>query len=389
MEKRTLWERIFPPRSKNVYYTKDINQECWHYTAFSKSAFEMDTVRSAVDSLARNIAKMGINHVIDNEKGKKVARSTIQRVLKNPNEFMTQYDFLYKVALIYYVNNEVFIYPVWDGSQLVALYPINSTSYELVTSNGHYYVRFRMRYTQEYVVPYEELIHLRRFYYTYDILADPNTSLNPAIELINSQNQGIINGIKNSAIIRGILKTVGIIKESEAKRNREQFVNDNLNSSNNGGIIFVDGKYDYTPIDSKPYMVDSATMQEAKTKIFDYYGVNEDFVQNKGGYEEVYEGVLEPFANMLSQQFTKALFTSKEIGFGNEIVANTSRMKFQSIDKVNATVTTTYQLGLFTINEYREMYGFEPVENGDIRQVSLNFVDSNNQNSYQGGNDNE
>ena len=41
-------------------------------------------------------------------------------------------------------------------------------------------------------------------------------------------------------------------------------------------------------------------------------------------------------------------------------------------------------LGMFTFNECREVFEFEPVEGGDKRIVSLNYVDADKANEYQG-----
>lgn len=42
------------------------------------------------------------------------------------------------------------------------------------------------------------------------------------------------------------------------------------------------------------------------------------------------------------------------------------------------------QTGLLTVNEFREIFGFNALPDGDKRFVSLNYVDSKKQNTYQG-----
>ena len=101
---------------------------------------------------------------------------------------------------------------------------------------------------------------------------------------------------------------------------RDQFVRDNLSASNSGGVMVIDGKFDYQNIESKPYIVDADTLKEVKERIYSYFGVNDNFVQNKfkpEEYEAVYEGRIEPFAMMISQAFTEKLFTAREKGFGS------------------------------------------------------------------------
>ena len=46
-----------------------------------------------------------------------------------------------------------------------------------------------------------------------------------------------------------------------------------------------------------------------------------------------------------------------------------------------------FDRGIITINEYREMMYFEPIEDGDARMVSLNYVKADEQSIYQIGED--
>lgn len=386
-----IWKVLTGNRNTYTTNTSPFNISQWQYKKFGEDAYKLDAIKSSIDALARNLAKMELKHIRTDKDGNKstVRNSDISRVLKKPNQYITSYDFLYKVATQYYLYNNAFIYPEFDEmGKLVNLYPINSKAYKIYEYKNNVYIKFTIKYTLEFTAPYSDIIHLRRFYSDDDLLGDSNEALFPAIELANATNQGIINGIANSAVIRGILKTVNILKEEDLKKNKEKFIKENLQASNNGGVIFVDGKFDYQAIDSKPYIVSAEIVDSAKSKIYDYFGVNEEFVQNRftgEGYDAIFEGILEPFSVMIAQAFSRVLFTEFEKSNGNDIEIAMSRLKYQPIDKITSIVTATYQLGLFTVNEYREMYGYTPVEDGDKRLVSLNLVNSNKQDEYQLG----
>ena len=118
----------------------------------------------------------------------------------------------------------------------------------------------------------------------------------------------------------------------------------------------------------------SSIVDAAKAKIFDYFGVNQDFVQGSGNYEQVYETRMEPFAILLSQALTSKLFTDRELGTGNEIIASTNRMQYQTFAAINSLVTATIQQGIFTVNEIRAMYGYDPIPDGDQIKTSLNYT---------------
>jgi HK97 family phage portal protein len=381
-------------RNKSKLIRYDIDQ--YRFTRWDKKATELYLIRASVDALARNVAKMQLEAVMYTDRDrseKKVDRnSDVARVIRHPNFYMTSYDFLYKIAAMYFTTNNVFIYPEYENGKLVALHPINYEEFELYqTENGTLIAKFRLSYRKTYTILYDDVIHLRNHYITNDLLGDSNdASLRPVCELLSTQNQGIIAGIKNSAIIRGILKALNVIKDEDLNKARDRFVEDNLRASNNGGVIAIDGKFDYQNIESKPYVVDANSMSEAKKMVFDYFGINEGFITNKftpEEYEAVYEGRLEPFAIMLTQSLTHGLYTERELGFGNEIEANMSKVKYQPISAITSLIAATNQLGLFRKNEYREMLGYPPLsdeDGGNDIVISLNYVNSSNLDEYQG-----
>lgn len=384
-------------RQKILRY--DIDQ--YKVRQWDKKSIELYLIRASIDALARNIGKMELDAVMYTDRDnsvKKVNRaSDVAKVLKHPNQYMTMYDFLYKIAAMYYASNNAFIWPEYSKEgNLIALWPINYENFQLYESDrGTLIAKFRISYRKTYTVPYDDIIHLRNHFMDDDLVGSSNQALVPVCELMDAQNQGIIHGIQNSAIIRGILKSVNVIKEQDMKAARNRFVEDNLAASNNGGVIVVDGKFDYTPIESKPYMVDAETMAESKRMVFDYFGINEGFITNKftpEEYEAVYEGRLEPFAIMLTQALTKGLYTDRERGFGNEVEANMSRVKYQPISAITSLIAATNQLGLFRKNEYREMLGYPPLsdeEGGNEIVISLNYVNAQNLDKYQIGEPND
>ena len=359
-----------------------LTTECWAYRSFNGDFVKLDLIASCIDALARNIGKIELKSVMRKKDNVSVTdlTSDVARALKNPNPYMTSYDFLYKITSLYFISNNVFIWPEYDGQgRLIALWPINYTSFKLRRlDNGILIAQFQLTYAHEYTIPYSRLIHLRNKFTTDDMFGDTNDALNPIAELANAQNQGIINGIKNSALIRGILKSANVIKEEDMVKARDQFIRDNLSASNNGGVMLVDGKFDYQNIESKPYVIDADTMQEVRQRIYAYFGVNDEFIQNKftsEQYEAVYEGRIEPFAMMISQAFTFKLFTERERGFGNEVEANMAKLKYQPMTVITRVITATNQLGLFTRDEYREMLGYEPLgpeRGGDEIMIAVN-----------------
>lgn len=341
--------------------------DTWSFKTFDKSVLEMDITLACIDAIAKNTAKIRLKAV---KRGEGVATpdttSDVARVLKRPNRYMTAYDFLYKVTALLLTSDNAFVYPEYDDKgRLQALWPIAYESFKLVKgSDNRLYASFQLNYFRTYTAPYEDLIHLRQHYITDDLFGASHDALKPVCALIETQDQGIINGIKNSAVIRGILKATGVLKESTIKEARDAFIKDNLSAQNNGGVMFLDSKFDYQHLDSKPYVIDAETMQQSKRKVLDFFHISQEFLDSSytpEQYEAIYEGVLEPLAIQISQALTIGLYTERERAFGAEIEAEMDRVKYQSMGTVVNIITATSQLGLFTRDEYREMLGYAPL----------------------------
>ena len=369
-------------RSKAIPF----NVETWHYVQFNGELLDIDTIVACIDALARNLAKMELTAIRKDKDNISITDRTsdIAKVLKKPNPYMCQYDFIYKVFALYFTSNNAYIWPEYDEQGiLINLWPINCRYAKLYIKDDIELMRFELKHNHFYTVPYSQIIHLRNHYMEDDIFGDSNKAFRAIAELMDAQQQGIKGGIKNSAMIRGLLKAAQVMKEDDIKAARDRFIADNFAVENSGGVLFVDGKFDYTNIESKPYVVDAETMKLTREAAYTYFGVNEDFLQNKfdsQGYEAVYEGRLEPVATQFMQALTNGIYTERELSFGNMIIANMARLKYQPLSVVTNMISVTKELGLFTRDEFREMLGYEPLgpeRGGDEIMIAVNNYTSN------------
>ena len=63
------------------------------------------------------------------------------------------------------------------------------------------------------------------------------------MQLIHTQNEGIINAVKNSANIRFLAKVANMLKPDDIKKERKRFTEDNLSADNDSGMIIYDNKF--------------------------------------------------------------------------------------------------------------------------------------------------
>jgi len=375
-EKRSLFQMIFGrrPRQEQQIQTQlqMLNGYAPIFTAFSGDAYDSDVVRAAVDAIARNAAKLRAKHIRRVNGQIQETGSGIERLLTvRPNPYMDAYTFLYKVITQLYLQNNAFVFIDIDriSKQIRGFYPVNAATTEFLEYQGGIYAKFHFMSGQQVVLPYEDLIHLRRFFYKNDLYGEPSDrALNPTLQLIKTTDEGIINAIKSSAFLRGILKFTQMLKPEDMKKQRDMFVKDYLDITNNGGVAATDNKADYIPINNEPKMTNAAQMEFIKKKVYNYFGVNEKIIQSNYTEDEwnaFYESTIEPLAIQMSLEFTSKLFTDNERAHGNEIIFESNRLQYASMStKLN--LLQMVDRGPMTPNEWRAALNLPPIEGGDV-----------------------
>ena len=390
---RGLFEAVFgkrPTSGSNLPAFRLLSSYDSSFTPFNGRAWDIGTVRSAVDAWARNAAKIQPRHIRRAGGRRETVHDGLERILQTrPNPYMTAYAFYYRVAAQFVVYNNAFILPVFDGGKLTALYPINASRVDLVEDMGGMYARLTFATGSVYTVPYEHLVHLRRHYLDNDIFGDDNRPLLPALETADAFNQGMSKFAKLVSVIRGILEAPTVTKQEDLASRRDAFVRDNFSMEANGsGVIITDSKHKYTPIQQKETPIPTGQLEFVRREIYDYFGMNEAIVQNKATPEEMdafYRGQLVPFYMQLAQGLTNAIFTEREQSFGNEVLCEMDRIQFETLDKRVEAAQFLTNIGALELDQVLEVFGFPPIggEEGKRRVQTLNMVNAAIADKYQ------
>lgn len=386
-----ILDRIFRKQAdtKIAPAQKFIIEPAVTFTAYSGDAYGNDIYRGAVDAIARNIGKLKGSHVIRYADHDKVdGDCRLNRLLQvRPNPYMSAYDMLYKIATHYYLNNNAFVLLQREGRSITGIYPVTASSMQMLSDGaGDLYCKFFFRSGRTAVFPYADVIHMRRNFNNDELLGDGNSALDPALELAHTQNQGIISGIRAGANIRGILKFTQIMSPTKLKEEKEAFINDYLQVSNDGGVVATDQKMEYVPIENKPVILTADQTQEVKAKIYDYLGITEAIVNSsytEDQFSAFYESTIEPFAVALSMEFTAKVFTDREQAYGNSILFESGRLQFSSNSTKVNLIKELLPMGLLTVNQALEILNLPSIQDGDRRIQSLNYIDQERATEYQ------
>ena len=366
--------------------------------SFGTNISKSDVVKIAIDRIASQCAKLKPRH-IKNENDKTVTDKTgkLSFILKHkPNEVMTPYQFIYKVITKLFIDDNSFVYPMFDDGELKGLYPLNPIMVEpIVDSGNNYYLRFQFENKETFIIPYENIIHLKRFYHDNDIFGGSGhkgdqEALLKAININENVLQGVENALRSSMQIKGLLKMNAMLNETDKNKQLTSF-NETLRESikNKGSsIIPIDLKSEYIPLNVDPKLIDTDTLEFLNDKILNYFGVSSPIFSSNYSEDEFnsfYEQTIEPLAIQLSEAFSLGLLTDNEIKRGEQVVFYSERLQYASWNTKVTAIEKLMGLGIMSLNESRALLGLEPVENGDKRLQSLNYVDALKANQYQVG----
>ena len=384
-------DRLFK-KTRTRTTTELVNEPVYGFSRYGGDAYGNDIFREAVDAIARNAGKLKGSHVVayagerrQSDDGK------LNRLLQTrPNRYMSAYDFLYKLTTRLFLYNNAFAYLDRDErGALRAIYPITASNVEILSDpTGSLFCGFMLRDGRRVVLPYDDIVHLRRFFNDSEVLGEDNSAIASGIELAQTQNDGMISGIRAGANIRGILSFTQIMSPTKLREEKDAFVADYLSMGNEGGVIATDQKMSYQPIDHKPVLLDADQAKEVKTKIYDYLGLTESIVNSsytEDEYAAFYESTLEPIAIALSQEFTAKVFNDREQAFGNSIVFESGRLQFTSNKTKVSLIAQLAPYGLLTINQALEILNLPSVADGDKRLQALNMIDAKLATEYQLG----
>lgn len=362
-----------------------------YFTPFSGGAYASDIYRAAVDAIARNAGKLKGTHIVISEDKRKPGDNYLNRILQvRPNPYITAYDLIYKLVTHYYLYNNAFAYLDKDDlGYLKAIWPIRPQSMEYVTDpTGAMYCKFIIGQGKTYILPFEDILTIRRHFNDNDLLGDTNTAILPTLDLAHTQSEGMSQAIKSNATIRGILKYNQVLAPEKLKEEKDAFIKDYLTVANSGGIAAIDSKAEYIPLEIKPTAIDEKQLEAVKNKVYSYLGITETIVNSSYTEEEFnafYESVIEPLALQFSLELTDKLFTEREQAFGNLILFEANRLQFSSSTTKTNILKELMPLGLFTVNQALEVLNLPPVEDGDRRLQTLNVVSSELADQYQVG----
>lgn len=340
-----------------------------HFNSFGGSIYESELIRAAINARATHISKLKIEML-------GAARQKLKSKMQHaPNQFQTWSQFLYRLDTLLDVHNTAFVVPIYDEyGEPSGIYAPLPSKCEIVQFNNVPYLRYEFHWGERAAIEYAFCGVLTKFQYKHDFFGETNHAMYPTLDLISIQNQGIKEGVKSAASYRFYAQANNFAKASDLAAERKRFTEENFSRESEGGglLLFPNTYKDIHQVDVKPWVVDADEMKIIKDNVYEYFGVNEDVLQNKAfgdDWSAFYEGAIEPFAIQLSEVLTKMLFTLREQTEGNAVMATANRLQYMSNkDKLDVSAQLLDR-GIMSINDVRDIWNLPPVADGDSRII--------------------
>lgn len=374
-----LLDKIFPKKAQEKQmdtYFKMLSGYAPAFKTYQGGIYEMELTRAAIHSFA-NLASKLKPEVQGN------AYKNLEKTLQfKPNPFMDTTKFIYRLATILSVDTTAFIIPLYadDLVTIVGYYPLLPQSTEILEFQGEPWLRYTFSNGQKAAIEFDRVGVLTQYQYDEDFFGGGNKALSATLNLLDMQKQGMEEGIKQSAMIRFMAKLGQTLRPEDITKERERFSKENLSADNTTGLMMFDAKYsDVKQIDSKPFVIDAEQMKLIQTNVYNYFGVNEDILQNK--YDEetfnaFYEGKIEPFSLQLGLVMSNMTFTNKEKAFGNQIMFTSNRLQYASNKTKLQVSTQLFDRGILTTNQIMDIWNMANVEDGDKRYIRREYIEA-------------
>lgn len=402
----------FKKQKDNKSYAKVLNGYSPVFSQFGQDIYASDVVQQAISCIVTEMKKITPQHIRENGSDSvPVSEGTIQKLLNQPNERMTQSDFLEKVFWQLFLNYNSFIIPTFtvnkDGSRnYTGLWPIQPYQVDFLQDpSGKLFVKFTFGNGYETTLRYSDVIHIKYRFSVNEFMGgnengQPNNkALLKTLELNETLLQGVAKALKSSFAINGVIKYNTLLDDGKMDKNIEKLEEHIKNSES--GFLPLDIKGEFIPLQNKIELVDATTLKFIDEKILRNFGVPLPILTGdytKAQYEAFYQKTLEPLIISIGQAFTMTLFSDREKGFGNKIIFYPHELIFMDTNQKLEMVRMLGDSGALYENEKRVAFGLRPLpELAGVRMMSKNYgtvdsvqnMDNTEPSSVKTGNDEE
>lgn len=338
------------------------------FTSWGGQIYESELVRAAIDAGARHAAKLSYNMT-------GAARPSLLTATKHaPNPWMTWSQFTERCWNIYEIQNNLFVVPLKDKyGEISGYFPVLPSGCEILEVNGKPVLKFQML-GEVRTIPLDQVAIIPKHQYKDDFFGERNSALDATMALVNMVNQGIQEGVKNSATFRFMGQLVTPAFDEDLAKEQKRFNELNLNGGSGGLLLYGNQIQNMQQIRQEGYHIDAEQMKLIQTNVFNYFGVNEAILQNSATGDQMdsfFNGKVEPFSIKLSDGLSKMVFSQRELNLGNRIYFNANKLQYMSVASKVSMAKELGDRGVLMIDEIRELFNYGPLPDGSGQHAPI------------------
>ena len=210
---------------------------------------------------------------------------------------------------------------------------------EIKEVNGVPFLVFTMRGKRR-AMELNRCMLMRKHQLTNDFFGESNAPLTPTMELVNTFEQGINEGVKAAASYRFMAQVTSYLFDEDLAKERKRFDKLNFKTGEGGGLLlFNSNVQNIKQLEAAKSIVDPKEQELIEKNVWRYFGVNEGVIMNTATPEQLstfFDGEVEPFEIKMSDGFTGMIYTEREMIAGNRAILSANRLQYMSVsDKVN------------------------------------------------------
>ena len=332
------------------------------FSSWGGQIYESELVRAAVDARARHVAKLQYTM-------KGTARQKLYTATKTePNPWYTWPQFLERCSNIYDIQNNLFIVPVLDRTgEVTGYFPVLPSTCEVVQRGGVPYLKYSFMNGEKRAMELSRCAVITKHQLQDDFFGEKNTALDATMKLVTMVNQGIMEGVKNSATYRFMAQLNSKAFDEDLRKERERFDRNNFQSGGGGLLLFGNQMQNIQQLRQDGFKVDADQQKLIRENVCNYFGVPESVIRNEATGDVLdgfFNGSIEPFAIKMSTALTRMVFTERERNNGNEILFTANRLQYMNVASKISMAQQLGDRGVLTIDEIRELFNYAPLPGG-------------------------
>lgn len=343
---------------------------------YGNGLYASDIIMQSIRCKATEFKKLKPRHIRSTDGKESVVRdSSVARLLRRPNDLMTQSEFLEKATILLELNKNVYIYPSYyiskAGEKIFTKMDILRPAEVdiLVDSSGIYFYKFTFANGEQYTIRASEIIHWKKDFGVNDYFggngAADYIAVRNAVRFYDRLISSLAAAMDASYRINGIMQFNSLLANDEQRAKEKEFAE--RVARNESGILITDMKGQYTHIPRDVKIVDAATTKFLYENIIRANGTSLAILSGdytKAQKEAYYEHALEADIKALGEAMTRVFFTEREQSFGNEVILYPNDIVFMSMENRLSALDKAAPSGYLTRDEGRELIGYPPLPEG-------------------------